>query len=74
MKEESLAPMIEDRLSAAAEIQKAGYRLGFHFDPLIGYDYLCDFPTPPLPYGTRSILESDNRVVDYEKKLKRRKK
>jgi spore photoproduct lyase len=37
LKEERLAPTIKERLSAAVEIQKAGYRLGFHFDPLIYY-------------------------------------
>ena len=36
--EESMAPSIDERLSAAKEIQKAGYRLGFHFDPMIVHD------------------------------------
>ena len=37
-REEGLATTIEDRLAAAAEVQKAGYRLGFHFDPMIEHD------------------------------------
>ncbi len=36
--EETFAPDIESRLAAAAEIQKAGYWLGFHFDPMICYE------------------------------------
>lgn len=35
--EESIAPGIDERLRAAREVQKAGYRLGFHFDPMICY-------------------------------------
>ncbi len=37
VQEESGAPSIDDRLTAAKEIQHAGYRLGFHFDPMIDY-------------------------------------
>ena len=40
-KEERKAPSIEMRLSAAAEVQKAGYMLAFHFDPIViheGYE------------------------------------
>ncbi len=36
--EESLAPDIDARLEAAKEVQKAGYRIGFHFDPMIHFD------------------------------------
>ncbi len=36
-KEESNAPMLEERLCAAKEIEKAGYWLGFHFDPMIEF-------------------------------------
>ena len=36
--EESNAPDMNKRLEAAKEIQKAGYRLGFHFDPMICHD------------------------------------
>jgi spore photoproduct lyase len=36
--EEPEAPAIEDRLRAAREIQKAGYKIGFHFDPMIEYE------------------------------------
>ncbi len=37
-KEEPLTPDIESRLEAAREIQKAGYWLGFHFDPMIYFE------------------------------------
>src|SRR3990172_11716069 len=36
-REEASAPSLEQRLEAAAEVQHAGYWLGFHFDPMI-YD------------------------------------
>jgi spore photoproduct lyase len=36
--EEPKAPSFEDRLAAAVQCQTWGYRLGFHFDPLIYYD------------------------------------
>lgn len=36
-KEEPLAPLLEERLSAAKEVQNAGFWLGFHFDPMIYY-------------------------------------
>jgi spore photoproduct lyase len=36
--EELKAPSLEERLAAAAQCQKWGYRLGFHFDPLIWYE------------------------------------
>jgi len=36
--EEPLTPDIKTRLAAANEIQKAGYRLGFHFDPMIYHE------------------------------------
>jgi len=35
--EEPLTSTIEDRLLAATECQKAGYKLGFHFDPMLDY-------------------------------------
>jgi len=35
--EERLAPGIDERLDAAAEAARAGYWLGFHFDPLVEY-------------------------------------
>ena len=34
-REELLAPSIGDRIDAAFKCQEVGYRLGFHFDPLI---------------------------------------
>jgi spore photoproduct lyase len=33
--EEAGAPILADRLAAAREVQRAGYLLGFHFDPMI---------------------------------------
>ncbi len=36
--EEHNAPTFEERLSAAVQCQEWGYRLGFHFDPLIYYE------------------------------------
>jgi len=36
--EESQAPTLEERLSAAAACQQAGFKLAFHFDPMIYYD------------------------------------
>jgi spore photoproduct lyase len=36
--EEHKAASFEERLAAAAQCEKWGYRLGFHFDPLIHYE------------------------------------
>lgn len=36
--EESKAPSFDERLAAALRCQEWGYKLGFHFDPLIHYD------------------------------------
>jgi spore photoproduct lyase len=36
--EESSAPTLELRLAAAERIQQAGFKLAFHFDPMIYYD------------------------------------
>ena len=36
--EESLAPTLEERLIAAERCQQAGFRLAFHFDPMIYYE------------------------------------
>jgi len=36
--EEPDAPRLQDRLAAAEVVQQAGYRLGFHFDPMIWFD------------------------------------
>lgn len=35
---EHFTPPLAERLKAAAEAAKAGYRIGFHFDPVILYD------------------------------------
>jgi|SRR5579862_5371443 len=37
-REEPGTATLEERLTAAARVQAAGYRLGFHFDPLIAHD------------------------------------
>jgi spore photoproduct lyase len=37
-KEEIGAPSVTDRIQAACLVSQAGYRVGFHFDPLIHYD------------------------------------
>jgi len=37
MTEESSAPTLEERLIAAQQCQKAGFKIGFHFDPMIYY-------------------------------------
>lgn len=36
--EESFAPTLDQRLAAAEQGQQAGYKLAFHFDPMIYYD------------------------------------
>jgi len=36
--EESSAPTLEERLAAAEKCQHAGFKLAFHFDPMIYYD------------------------------------
>jgi len=36
--EESSAPTLEQRLAAAERCQQAGFKLAFHFDPMIYYD------------------------------------
>jgi spore photoproduct lyase len=36
--EERGVPSIEERIEAAREVQTAGYKLAFHFDPIVVYD------------------------------------
>ena len=41
---EHFTPSLTERLAAAAEVAKAGYRIGFHFDPVIIYEgYQADY-------------------------------
>lgn len=41
---EHFTPNLTNRLAAACEVAKAGYRLGFHFDPVIIYEgYQADY-------------------------------
>ena len=56
--EESLTPTMDERLAAAQEIQRAGYRLGFHFDPMIYY--------PNWETGYREIVEKIFRFARAE--------
>ncbi|MBI3782606.1 MAG: radical SAM protein [Deltaproteobacteria bacterium] len=36
--EEPGSASLDERLAAAAEVQAAGYKIGFHFDPLVAHD------------------------------------
>ena len=36
--EEHGAPPLEERIAAARRVQMAGYKVGFHFDPLVAHD------------------------------------
>jgi len=47
--EEPQTPGLDERLRAAAEVQKAGFRLGFHFDPMIHH--------PQWREGYRQVVE-----------------
>ncbi|MBR4592594.1 MAG: hypothetical protein IKO35_05240 [Elusimicrobiaceae bacterium] len=41
---EHFTPSLSERLATACEVAKAGYRLGFHFDPVIIYEgYQADY-------------------------------
>ena len=41
---EHFTPPLSARLAAACEVAKAGYRIGFHFDPVVIYDgYQADY-------------------------------
>lgn len=37
-REDRLAAALDDRIAAAARVQAAGFRIGFHFDPLVAHD------------------------------------
>jgi len=56
--EEKLSADIEDRLAAAAQCAKWGYRLGFHFDPLVYY--------PDWEAGYSEIVEELFSRIDPE--------
>jgi spore photoproduct lyase len=47
--EERFAPSLDERLEAARRVRDAGYRLGFHFDPIFRYDGWRD--------GYREVVE-----------------
>ncbi|MBN1348162.1 DNA photolyase [candidate division KSB1 bacterium] len=53
--EESLSPTIDERLHAARRCQAEGYRLGFHFDPMI---YTDNWET-----GYRAVVEKLFSVI-----------
>ena len=38
LEEENGAPSVQDRIQAAGIVSQAGYRVGFHFDPIIHYE------------------------------------
>jgi len=41
---EHFTPSLQERLAAACEVARAGYSLGFHFDPVVLYDgYQADY-------------------------------
>lgn len=48
--DETGAPSVEERLRAAAECSRAGYRIGLHFDPLVRY--------PGWEKGYRRVVEA----------------
>ena len=57
-KEESQAPTLEERLAAAQKCQAAGFKLAFHFDPMIYYDnWEADY---------RSVVEKIFAVIHPE--------
>ena len=53
--EEGFSASMEDRLVAAAEVQKAGYKLGFHFDPMLDH--------PGWQEGYRDIVDKIFRSI-----------
>ena len=56
--EESRASTLEERLAAAAKCREWGYRLGFHFDPMVYYE--------GWEAGYRESVRSIFRAVDPE--------
>jgi spore photoproduct lyase len=57
--EEVSAPPVDDRIQAARILSQAGYRVGFHFDPLIIYEGWED--------GYRHVIESLMARIDPKK-------
>ncbi|MDY6821627.1 MAG: DNA photolyase, partial [Deferribacterota bacterium] len=61
-REELLTPLIEERLNAAKICAEYGYRLAFHFDPLI----LCENFEKEYKVVVEKIVEKvDEKVVSY---------
>ncbi|MBN1480346.1 hypothetical protein JXA70_08755 [candidate division KSB1 bacterium] len=56
--EEPLATTIDDRLYAARAVQNAGYKIGFHFDPMIDH--------PGWHEGYRDIVDKIFRFIKPE--------
>lgn len=56
--EESDAAPLDERLRAAREVQDAGYRLGFHFDPMIHHDNWRD--------GYRETVDKMFEIIEPE--------
>ena len=57
--EEIGAPPVHDRIQAARLVSQAGYRVGFHFDPIIFYEGWAD--------GYGEIIENVMAQIDREK-------
>lgn len=59
VKEEKGAPEVQDRIRAAEEVIKKGFRVAFHFDPLIIY--------PGWEEGYRRVIDLLMTRIDYRK-------
>jgi spore photoproduct lyase len=57
--DEHMTASLEDRLAAVRCCQEAGYKLGFHFDPMIEY--------PGWEEDYRAMVERIFSVVDYRR-------
>jgi spore photoproduct lyase len=58
-RDEHFTASLAERLDAARRCQEAGYRLGFHFDPMIEY--------PGWEADYRVLIEETFAVVDWRK-------
>jgi spore photoproduct lyase len=57
--EEFGAPSVHDRIQAARLVSQAGYRVGFHFDPIIHYEGWAD--------GYHEIVDNLMAQIDIKK-------
>lgn len=71
--EEKGAASIEERLFAAKKVQEHGYKIGFHFDPIIHWDgwdkeykkiveLIYDYVKPPLAWISLGTLRSNREL------------